>query len=101
VPVYILHLDAPLSHARHYVGYSATDDTLTARLEHHRNGTARARFTDVLHERGIGFQLARVFENADKAFERRLKNTNNTKRYCPLCTPRPRPYHPKGLVSHD
>lgn len=94
--VYILHLDTPLAHAKHYVGYSTSPRTLEARIEHHRAGTAGARFTQVLHERGITFQVARVFEEADAIFERQLKNTKNVARYCPLCTPNAHPYLPKG-----
>lgn len=79
--VYILHLNTPLGHARHYVGWAKK---VNKRFEHHKNGCG-ARFTQVCVERGIDFVLARVFEGADKSFERKLKNTNNTKDYCPIC----------------
>ena len=87
--VYILHLDQPLHHARHYVGFSTNNRTLSERLEHHRKGTAGCRFTEVLRERGISFTLARVFKGSqyDRHFERRLKNTKAVPRYCPICNP--------------
>lgn len=94
--VYILHLTTPLCHARHYVGWTLNGRTLKERIAHHADGTARCRFTEVLHERGIEFTLARVFKQADRTFERHLKNTNHTARYCPLCNPRAKAYHPKG-----
>lgn len=102
--VYILHLDAPLAQgpdprtvrpraAGHYTGYAAR---LQERLEHHAQGTG-ARFTQVCVERGITFQLARVFDGADRAFERKLKNTKNVARYCPLCCgSQARQYVPKA-----
>lgn len=93
--VYILHLETPLCHARHYVGFSRDGRTLKERIAHHRDGTARCRFTEVLHERGIGFVLACVFKQGDRTFERKLKNTNHTARYCPICNPHARKYHPK------
>lgn len=89
--VYILHFDTPLAHARHYVGWA---NDVERRLQHHRAGTG-ARFTQVLNERGIGFQLACIYPEADKTFERHLKRTHNTAKYCPLCHAQPRQYHPK------
>lgn len=87
--VYILHLDTPLKHARHYVGFSTSSRTLEERLEHHRNGTAGCRFTEVLRELGITFTLAYVYQGKkyDRTFERRLKNTKHIPRYCPICNP--------------
>ena len=93
--VYILHLATPLAHARHYTGFSQNGRTLKERIAHHHAGTAHCRFTEVLHELGIGFEVARVFKNADRTFERKLKNTKHVARYCPICNPQPRAYHPK------
>lgn len=94
--VYILHLNIPLHHAGHYTGYSKNQRTLEARIEHHRAGTANSKFTSALHALGIGFTVARVWPDADGRFERQLKNTHNVAKYCPLCTPHPRDYSPKG-----
>lgn len=95
--VYILHLDAPLHHAKHYVGFVVNGHTLKHRIAHHANGTAGCRFTQVLHDLGIGFQLARVFKcpKFDRSFERKLKKTKNVNYYCPICAGVERPYHPK------
>jgi len=95
--VYILHLNTPLHHARHYTGFSTNSRTLAERLEHHRRGSAGCRFTSVLHDLGIGFTLARVFvgKRFDRNFERKLKNTKKVTRYCPICAGREHPYHPK------
>jgi predicted GIY-YIG superfamily endonuclease len=90
--VYILHLDSPLAHAKHYTGWS---DHVESRLDHHKNGTG-ARFTQVCNERGITYQLALVIDG-DRTLERKLKNTKNVADYCPLCHEKPRIYHPKNI----
>lgn len=83
--VYLLHFDHPYHHARHYLGY--TDD-LSQRIAAHRNGNGHARLMEVIHAAGIGFELARVWYEADRKFERQLKNRHNAPRLCPLCNPR-------------
>lgn len=95
--VYVLHLNTPLKHAKHYVGFVVNGHTLKARIEHHRNGTANCRFTQVLHNLGITFVLARVFRGKkfDRSFERKLKKTHKVTYYCPICAGVERPYHPK------
>lgn len=91
--VYILHFsDAVSGRARHYVGFA---NNVNGRLWHHQNGSG-ARLTQVAAERGIEMSLARTFDGADRSFERRLKNTKNTARYCPMCYgKRARDYHPR------
>lgn len=82
--VYLLHFDAPISPthtAQHYLGYT---DCLQRRIDAHRKGQA-ARLTQVAHERGITFQVARVWRNGTRSLERRLKNRKNHRRLCPIC----------------
>lgn len=96
--VYILHLDTPLFHARHYTGYSTNQRTLKERIQLHKAGRADCHFTRALHQLGISMTLARVFKGTKKynrEFERSLKNTKAIPRYCPICAGRERPYHPK------
>jgi predicted GIY-YIG superfamily endonuclease len=78
--VYLLHLDIPIAHAKHYLG-SAED--LDARLARHRSGNG-ARLLEVAHERGIGFSLVRTWEGG-RELERRLKRRKNAPRLCPIC----------------
>lgn len=78
--VYIIHLDRKFGHAAHYVGWAKD---VRKRLFHHRKGTG-ARFLLRVLEAGIGFSLVVRFAGT-KQDERRLKNTNNTKHYCPTC----------------
>lgn len=78
--VYLLHLDTPIAHAKHYLG-SAQD--LPARLARHRAGNG-ARLLEVAHERGITFTLARTWDGG-RELERRLKRRKNAPRLCPIC----------------
>jgi predicted GIY-YIG superfamily endonuclease len=78
--IYLLHLDKPLRHARHYVGLA---DDLAARLERHASGQG-ARMLAVCVERGISWQLVRTWEGGRK-FERQLKNRKEAPKLCPVC----------------
>lgn len=88
--IYVLHFDRPLAHARHYIGATWR---LRRRLIRHAQGRA-ARITQVLLERGIEWQVARVL-NIDTtptiptsllfARERQAKKQHQGARYCPIC----------------
>lgn len=69
--------------ANHYIGFT-TD--LVGRVMEHAEGHG-ARFTQVCHERGIGFALARTWDGAGKQVERRLKKYKKARRLCPVCDP--------------
>lgn len=80
---YLLHFDTPLAHARHYLGYARDID---ARIAAHTAGQG-ARLMAVCKERGIGFQLVRVWPGANRLDERKLKNRKNGPALCPRCHP--------------
>ncbi len=80
---YLIHLDKPIAHARHYLGWSASPVT---REKQHRAGNG-ARLLAVAKARGISWQMVRTWPGADTRFERRLKNTANAARLCPECNP--------------
>jgi predicted GIY-YIG superfamily endonuclease len=90
--VYIIHLHTPLGHARHYVGFTKH---LDKRLAHHRANSG-ARFLQVCNELKISYTLVVRFAGT-KTDERRLKNTNNTSRYCPYCNPKPQIFKARVL----
>lgn len=112
--VYIICLDRPLGHARHYVGFAedvierilAHADTTWLPFEHpidtadgrHISGKklgTGATFMGVVNYHDIRWSLVRVFEGADRAFERKLHNTHSTADYCPRCAgTHVRDYHP-------
>ena len=82
--VYLLHFDRPIAPGRsttqHYIGYAAN---LAARLQEHARGQG-ARLTQVAVERGIGWQVARLWRG-DRRLERRLKDRKEAPQLCPLC----------------
>jgi hypothetical protein len=80
--VYLLHLDAPFGHARHYTGWASD---LYGRLAHHGTTTGANLLLHVA-KAGIGWQLARTW-NGDRHLERRLKRAGGATRRCPLCRP--------------
>jgi len=81
MPVYLIHLDKPIGHARHYLGYA---DDVTERLARHRQGRG-GRLLKVAVSRGIGFDVVRVWPDGDRALERRLKRLKNGPGLCPVC----------------
>lgn len=79
--VYLLHFDRPLGHAKHYLGWAYR---LDERLAHHAAGTG-ARILQVAIERGIGWTLARTWENVTRTREAQLKRRGGRSRMCPIC----------------
>jgi predicted GIY-YIG superfamily endonuclease len=84
--VYLLHFTAPYRHAGHYLGFT-TD--LAGRLTDHAQGHG-ARLTQVVKAAGIGWSLSRVWPQATRFDERRLKNRHCAARMCPTCGVKPR-----------
>jgi len=78
--VYLLHLIPPYRHARHYMGWSAD---VARRLARHANGQG-ARLLAVALAAGCTWRLVRLWPNASRADERKLKNMMGV-RCCPLC----------------
>ncbi len=86
--LYLLHFHQRLGTGKHsiqhYLGF--TPD-LDARLDKHRRGQG-ARITQVLKERGIGWDVVAVWPG-NRQVENSLKLHSAT-RICPVCTPSPR-----------
>ncbi|MGH9841982.1 MAG: endonuclease [Blastocatellia bacterium] len=78
--VYLIHLDQPYRHAKHYTGW--THD-LDARLADHAAGHG-ARLLQVARDAGITWQLARTWSGSRK-LERAIKRRKHTPRLCPIC----------------
>src|SRR6266567_6741267 len=78
--VYLIHLDKPLNHARHYLGFS---EDLFKRLQQHRNGQGAA-FMRAIEKQGISWHVSRIWDG-DRAFERVLKDQHNASHLCPTC----------------
>ncbi len=93
---YLLHLEPPYRHARHYLG--CTDD-LPERLAQHARGQG-ARLLEVARAAGCQWRLARVWAGA-RADERRLKNRGGAARLCPICCGQLALSHPHPLTVGD
>jgi hypothetical protein len=79
--LYLLHIEPPYKHAKHYLGYS---EDLPARLRAHAAGNG-ARLIAVATAAGCEWQLARVWIG-DRRLERSKKKCGKT-RSCPICRP--------------
>ena len=89
--IYLLHWDgrlgsgAPRNQAWHYTGWYRSE----SRIGHHRNGTSDVAIVNAFLKAGFGFVIARTREGT-KEDERRIKNAGGARRYCPICTEKPR-----------
>lgn len=83
--VYLLHFNESYCHAKHYIGFvDGGGEELETRLRQHQAGTG-AKLMKVVTDAGIGFELARVWPDGDRNFERHLKNMKKASQYCPIC----------------
>jgi hypothetical protein len=84
--VYLIHFDTPVAPGRHtcqhYIGWTPGD--ILSRVAVHRTGKG-ARLTAVAVERGISFDVVRVWPDGDRELERRLKKRKSAPRLCPVC----------------
>ncbi len=79
--LYLLHYDARLHHAQHYLGFAESEK----RIQEHANGTSRAHLPAAFFHKGVKFVLARTWEQGERTDERRLKNQKNARLLCPIC----------------
>lgn len=81
--VYLVCLDEPFGHARHYLGWAGPGN-LAQRQAHHRAGTG-ANLLRHVAKAGIEWQLVRTWAG-DRHRERQLKARGHA-RACPRCRP--------------
>lgn len=96
--MYLLHLDPPYKHARHYTGFTTN---LERRLEEHRSGLG-ARLMQVVKEAGGSFRVARTWPGT-RGLERAIKDMRAAPRLCPECSDHPLPLktgHAADTGSH-
>jgi predicted GIY-YIG superfamily endonuclease len=79
--VYILHIEPSYKHAAHYTGF-ANDVAPRLHAHLHKQG---ARLTQVAIEAGCTLLLVRVWQDGDRAFERKLKRNSHVPMLCPIC----------------
>jgi hypothetical protein len=82
---YLVHLDPPLKHARHYLGF-AEGDGLESRLADH-GGPNGARLLAAQKAAGGTWRLVRTWPGTTRKTERQIKNTRHVPHYCPECQP--------------
>lgn len=82
--VYLIHFSKPLAHARHYLGFADTPESIPSRLERHRSGHG-AKLTKAATAAGIEFEITRIWVDGTRDFERKLKNQKQGPKLCPLC----------------
>jgi len=85
--IYVLHIDPPVAHAKHYIGFT-TDPEPSRRVREHTSGGHRANpLVKAAVKAGSTITLAHVFDGpgVDRNFERRLKNRADTSKWCPCC----------------
>jgi predicted GIY-YIG superfamily endonuclease len=80
--VYLIHFEKPYKHARHYIGFT---DNLDQRIHEHKYTANGAKLLQVVRNAGINFEVARVWPDGDRHFERHLKNMKKSSCYCPVC----------------
>ena len=88
--VYLIHFDEPYKGTQHYLGYvESVRGKLKRRIEKHKNSTG-AKLLKAVNEAGIGWDVVRTWpeQEANRNFERRIKNGKNMKACCPKCNPK-------------
>jgi hypothetical protein len=85
VTVYVLHLDPPYKHARHYIGYTP-DATAERRVNEHLSCLSKGNpLVRAAVEAGCEVTLAHEYPGAGRDFERWLKARRDTARWCKCC----------------
>jgi hypothetical protein len=85
--VYLIHFATPLAHAQHYVGFCQSYESVESRLSYHMRGQG-SRLLRAVSAAGIAWDIVRIWRGT-RNDERALKNTNNSRAYCPVCSARP------------
>ena len=84
--IYLIHLNTPMAHAQHSLGFVAGDTAdVQRRLSEHRNGVG-ARMLAAANRQGIGYEVVATFPG-DRTRERQMKNWKKIRAKCPICAP--------------
>lgn len=98
--VYVLHIEPPYQHARHYTGYPPDKDA-SRRIREHLDCTPRGSpLVRAAIEAGCDVQVAHVFKRVGRDFEKWLKTRRDHRKWCPCCGLKARPLpHPKSMTG--
>lgn len=86
--VYILHIDPPYQHAKHYIGYTVR--TVAERVDEHMAGRGSPLVAAALAA-GHKITVALKWVEGNRAWERYLKRKKGTPAFCPCCGAHERP----------
>lgn len=81
--VYLIHIDPPLKHSAHYVGFTRHND-VAERMERHNAGTGGVLPREAV-KNGSKLVLAYTWQGAPREFERYVKQHGGATRWCPVC----------------
>ena len=81
--LYLIHIDPPYRHARHYLGYTSYND-VNRRVERHRSGFGSPLLAAAV-KAGCTLHLALVV-TGERKDERRLKRHSHIPSWCPICS---------------
>lgn len=86
--VYLIHLEKPFKHAKHYIGYTALE-SVEDRVKRHKNNSG-SHFLSVCNYECIDYKVVRTWNRMTikdaKELERRIKKHSSTP-LCPICNP--------------
>lgn len=88
MPVYVLHIEPPYLHARHYIGF--TTRKVGERVADHFAGRGSPLVKAAL-DAGHVVTIAHSWRCGTRGFERSLKNRKDTPNWCPICGAKSRP----------
>lgn len=88
MPVYVLHIEPPYQHARHYIGFTRL--SVLDRFAVHMSGRGSPLIRAAVAA-GHCVTVAHAWSCGTRTFERHLKNRKDANRWCKLCGERRRP----------
>ena len=80
--VYLIHFEEKLHHAQHYLGF--VEKNLKQRIKKHKSNKG-AKLLRAINQKGIVWEVVRVWEDGDRTLERKLKNCKKARCFCPVC----------------
>ncbi len=83
--VYLIHLDQPYQHARHYLGWTEGTD-ISRRIGEHLSARGSPLLAAATAA-GISWQVVRTWPGKTREFERRLHRQRSDPKLCPQCNP--------------
>jgi hypothetical protein len=86
--IYVIHMQEPFYHARHYVGFAEYNidgsSSLAERIQEHRHGKG-SRLLSAVNKAGIAWDVVMVV-SGNMLTERFLHKRKHTSEFCPVCS---------------